>query len=401
MDVAARPPGDYAPACGAEAVERLTNAARAVAGARVLHVTSAGAGGGAADLLNALLPLASGAGLHVEWRVLFGGTELMDAAAALHEGLQGAESATAEAGWRAYLAACEQAAATIEDEWDAIVLHDPGTLGLAAALGTPPVWRCHVDASAPDAQAWERAQPLVSACSARVFADASFAPPGTEAPAAIAPGIDPLGARNAESAPLVAGRALRRLGLDLDRPLTSQLMRLDRWGDPHAAIEAFALVREELPAAQLVIACELGPDGRSWPAVKEISDYAGGQEGLHLLTSYSGLGNLELGALNQLSRVALRLSLHEGFGLAASEAMWRGTPVVGGTAGGIPLQVRDGVDGYLADEVEQVAARVVELIGDPGLATEMGRAGRERVRERFLVTRVLADELELLARLGE
>ena len=116
MDVAARPLGDYAPACGAEAVERLTHAARAVEGARVLHVSAAGGGAGAADLLSALLPLASGAGVEVEWRVLFGGPELMDAAASLREGLQGAESATAEAGWRAYLAACEGAAAGIEGQ---------------------------------------------------------------------------------------------------------------------------------------------------------------------------------------------------------------------------------------------------------------------------------------------
>ena len=115
--------------------------------------------------------------------------------------------------------------------------------------------------------------------------------------------------------------------------------------------------------------------------MKEITDYAGGQEGLHLLTSYSGLGNLELGALNQLSRVALRLSLREGFGLAASEAMWRGTPVVGGTGGGTPLQVRDGVDGYLADGAEEVAARVVELIGDPGPGDRDGpRRARARAR---------------------
>ena len=129
------------------------------------------------------------------------------------------------------------------------------------------------------------------------------------------------------------GRAVRRLGLDLDRPLVSQLMRLDRWGDPHTAIEAFTLVRERLPQLQLVIACQLGEGADGWPAVKEISDYAAGQEDLHLLTSYSELGNFELGALNRLSRVALRLSLREGFGLGASEAMWRGTPVVGSRRG--------------------------------------------------------------------
>ena len=134
--------------------------------------------------------------------------------------------------------------------------------------------------------------------------------------------------------------------------------------------------------------------------MKEITDYAAGQEDLHLLTSYSGLGNLEIGALNQISRVAIRLALREGFGLASSEALWRGTPVVGGREGGTPLQVRDEVDGYLAEGPEEVAARVVELVSDPGLAIEMGRAGRGRVQEHFLVTRVLEDELRLLAALS-
>ena len=76
--------------------------------------------------------------------------------------------------------------------------------------------------------------------------------------------------------------------------------------------------------------------------------------------------------------------------------MWKATPVIGGRDGGVPLQVRDGVDGYITDTPEETAARIVELVGDPGLAIEMGQAGRERVRERFLVTRALEDELRLL-----
>ena len=66
--------------------------------------------------------------------------------------------------------------------------------------------------------------------------------------------------------------------------------------------------------------------------------------------------------------------------------------------GGTPLQVRDGVEGYLVADADGIAARVAELVADPGLAIEMGRAGRERVRERFLITRVLLDELGLLAK---
>lgn len=405
MEVGARPLGELAPACGAEAIERIEAAASAVRGRRVLHVSAAAAGGGVPDLLGALLPLVAAAGVQAEWRVLFGGSEVQEVSAALRAGVQGAETAITDTAWERYLEACAAAAGAFDDggEYDAVVLHDPTALGLVPALGSERVvWRCHLDASRPDGPAWDRLAPLTEDCEALVFPDDSFAPPPVaERAHAIAPGIDPLGPRNAELAPQMAGRLLRRLGADLDRPLCAQLMRLDRWKDPHQALEAFAMARGDLPQLQFVIACELDANGDAWPAVKEISDYAAGQEDLHLLTSYAGnLGNLELGALNQLSRLVLRLSLREGFGLASSEALWRRTPVVGNRDGGTPLQVRDGIDGHLVEDAEETAQRIVDLVRDPGLAIEMGAAGHERVRERFLITRVLEDELRLLASLS-
>ncbi|HEV2723596.1 MAG TPA: glycosyltransferase [Thermoleophilaceae bacterium] len=404
-EVGARPLDELGPACGAEALERIEAAASRVRGQRVLHVSAAGDGGGVPELLGALLPLAASTGLEVEWRVLFGDLGLRELSAALHTGMQGAESAITDASWERYLDACGAAAGALDGgSYDAVFLHDPATLGLVQALGSQRVlWRCHVDASRPDGPAWERLFPLAEGCEAVILPARSFAPPGPkdQPVPAIAPGIDPVGPRNAELSPHMAGRLLRRLGADLDRPICSQLMRLDRWKDPHKALEAFAIAREELAGLQFVIACELEGSGDGWAAVKEISDYAAGQDGLHLLTSYAGnLGDLELDALNQLSRVAIRLSLREGFGLASSEALWRNTPVVGNRDGGTPLQVRDGIDGYLADDAAETAERIVELVRDPGLAIEMGRAGHERVRERFLITRVLEDELTLLASLS-
>ena len=406
MEVGARPLGELAPACGVEAIERIQTVASAVGNKRVLHVSAAGSGGGVPDLLGALLPLGAGTGIELEWRVLFGDPDLQEMSAALRTGLQGAETAITDAAWERYLESCAAAAKGLDGarDYDAIVLHDPTALGLVPALASERVvWHCHLDACRPDAPAWERLAPLAEACEVLVFPDESFAPPGpaAERTRAVPPGIDPLGPRNAELEPHMAGRLLRRLGADLDRPLCTQLMRLDRWKDPHQALEAFAMAREEVPQLQFVIACQLDGGGEGWPAVKEISDYAAGQENLHLLTSYAGnLGNLELGALNQLSRLVLRLSLREGFGLASSEALWRRTPVVGNRDGGTPLQVRDGIDGHLVEDTEQTAERIVELVRDPGLAIEMGRAGHERVRERFLITRVLEDELRLLASLS-
>jgi trehalose synthase len=94
--------------------------------------------------------------------------------------------------------------------------------------------------------------------------------------------------------------------------------------------------------------------------------------------------------------VSLQRSLREGFGLAASEALWKRTPVVAGAAGGVPQQVVDGETGYLTESVDETAGRIVELVEDVALAIELGSAGRRRVHDRFLVTRLLHDELRLL-----
>ncbi len=208
------------------------------------------------------------------------------------------------------------------------------------------------------------------------------------------PGIDPLDPRNLELESRLPGRVVRPLGVDLERPFCLQVLELDRWDDPHAGIDAFHAAKAEEPELQLVLAALLDrASTESWQAAKEISDYAEGTDDVLLLTSYEGLGSLELGALLLLARAVIERSLREGFELAPFEALWKRTPVVGG----IPLTVRDGVDGFLAPDPEEAAARIVELVRDPGLAIEMGRAGRERVREHFLVTSALERELHAVA----
>lgn len=394
IEIAPRPLAELTEACGHEAIDRIRTGAEAAKGVRVLHVTAAGGASPAPQLLVPLLALLTGLGVAVEWRVLVGDADLTNTARALEDGLQGAETAIDDGAWSAYLDGCAGAARDLEDDWDLVVLHDPGTIGMAGAMSAG-LWRCHLDVSAPDPPTWERARAPVGEAARTVMAHESFAPPGLAGEvSAIAPGIDPLSARNAPLDPRTAGRLVRALGVDLDRPLAAAAMRLDLWGDPHLLIDAFDELHGVLPAVQLVLALE--QDGGDWAVLKEIGDYAGARKGLHVVTSLSGLGDAELGALNQLARVALRAGPREGFGLGASEAMWRATPVVG-CGGGAGLQVRDGVDGRIAADPAGLADCAAELVGDPGLALAMGRSGRERVRERFLVTRALEDELALIA----
>jgi trehalose synthase len=103
-------------------------------------------------------------------------------------------------------------------------------------------------------------------------------------------------------------------------------------------------------------------------------------------------------ALQSASSVVIQKSTREGFGLTVTEALWKGTPVVASSTGGIPLQIRDGENGFLveAGDKKGFARRIAQLLRDPDLADEMGQKGRELVREKFLITRLVSDYLDLV-----
>lgn len=78
-------------------------------------------------------------------------------------------------------------------------------------------------------------------------------------------------------------------------------------------------------------------------------------------------------------------SEHESFGLVPLEAMACGVPVIGTNSGGIAEVVEDGVSGYLCEvgDIENMAARAIDLLTHPEKSREMGRRGRERASARF------------------
>jgi len=117
------------------------------------------------------------------------------------------------------------------------------------------------------------------------------------------------------------------------------------------------------------------------------------------MTDLRGVGALEVNVLQRETDVSIAKSLREGFGLIVSESMWKSVPVVGGDVGGIRLQIKDGRHGYLVSSVKEAADRTVQLLRDPARRKSMGRAGRERVRRHFLITRYLREYLRIFAEL--
>jgi trehalose synthase len=189
---------------------------------------------------------------------------------------------------------------------------------------------------------------------------------------------------------------LRWIGVDLERPLVCQVSRFDPWKDPLGVIDVFRRVRAAVPDLQLALVGSMAlDDPQGWDMYHQIQHTIDADEDIHVFTNVIGVGNIEVNAFQRHADVVIQKSIREGFGLVVSESLWKGTPVVAGRAGGIPLQLEDGVSGYLVDSVDECADRVTELLQNPDEAELLGRRGRDHVRERFLLPRLLADELRL------
>lgn len=383
-------------------------AARPLRGARVLHVNATPYGGGVSELLRSTLPLLAGLGLVAHWKIIRGDERFFRVTKKIHNGLQGGSDALTEAEREAYLGASQRNAELLEEKYDFVFLHDPQPAAIrllrADAGDARWVWRCHIDTSAPNAEIWAFLRAYVAGFDAAVFTMPEFVPPDfpVERIEIMPPAIDPLSPKNMSLDERTARAVLEWIGVRLDRPLVTQVSRFDPWKDPEGVIAAYRLAREEVPDVELALVGSMAlDDPEGWEIFQRIQDAVRRDRGIHLFTNLTGVGNIEVNAFQQLSRVVIQKSLREGFGLVVSEALWKATPVVAGRAGGIPLQMADGTGGVLVDDVEGCARALVSLLRDREHARELGRSGRERVRRHFLTPRLVLDELELMRALAE
>jgi trehalose synthase len=161
-------------------------------------------------------------------------------------------------------------------------------------------------------------------------------------------------------------------------------------------IDAYRKVAEQIPSAQLALVGSMATDDpEGWEFFNQTMAYAAGDPDIHILNNLNNVGAIEVNAFQSQADVVIQKSTREGFGLTVSEALWKARPFIGGDVGGIPLQVEDGQSGYLVSSAEECAERCVGILESPDLGKQLGRAGKEHVRRRFLTPRLLRDWLEI------
>ncbi|PXY19024.1 glycosyltransferase [Prauserella muralis] len=390
-----------------EIMDPLLDVARRLRGARVLHLSATPYGGGVSELLRSAVPLYNDLGIAATWRIISGTPPFFSVTKKLHNALQGASTPITAEERALYEQTARQNAAELaaEDDfarYDFVFVHDPQPIAIPSFLDAGDaswIWRCHIDTAEPNPQVWDYLRPFLAPYDATVFTMAQFAPPDLEAGRVdiMPPAIDPLSPKNMSLDDRTAQAVLNWIGIEPHRPLVTQVSRFDPWKDPLGVIEAYRMVRPSVPGLQLAMVGSMAlDDPEAWDIYRAISVATKDEEDIHLFTNLTGVGNVEVNAFQRMSSVMVQKSIREGFGLVVSEALWKGTPIVAGRAGGIPLQVADGQGGVLVDSVAGCAEALAALLADPARAAGLAASGHERVRRHFLLPRLLLDELVLL-----
>ena len=400
---------DYRSIIRRELYDEVVELGERLKGARVLHVSATSFGGGVAEILYTLVPLMRDAGLDTEWDIMFGSEPFFNVTKSFHNALQGAEyDLTVEdrAIYEEYNRISAESLQKAGEDWDIMFVHDPQPALLKHFSGglspqTKWIWRCHIDTSTPNRHVLDYLLPHITSYDAQIFTMHEYTPPDVHLPGLtiIPPAIDPLSPKNMALSADDARYIVSQFGVDVERPFMVQVSRFDPWKDPLGVIDAYKLVKEEVPEIQLVLIGSMAHDDpEGWDYWYKTVNYADGDRDIFLFSNLTNVGAIEVNAFQSIADVVVQKSIREGFGLVVAEALWKARPMVASRVGGIPMQVTAG-GGILIDTIPEAAAACIKILKDPEFAREMGRRGKEHVREHYLMPRQLRDNLRLYAKL--
>lgn len=396
---------DYRGIVSDDVIADLHRRASRLLGKHIVHMNSTAYGGGVAEILLSLVPLMNDAGLAAGWRVLIGDADFFNITKSFHNGIQGKRIELTEEMKKHYIQTNENFAQYNHIRGhDAVIIHDPQPLPIIKAYNKwqPWIWRCHIDLSNPDPDLWYFLKGFILRYDLVIVSHETYKRPDLPVEQRIVhPAIDPLGHKNCDLTDEQIARALKHFDIPTDKPIVMQVSRFDRWKDPVGVVEVFKRVRERVDC-RLILAGNMATDDPEGAEVLAETRAAAGdliESGDVLFVL--GAKDTEINALQRVAKVVMQKSIKEGFGLTVSEAMWKGTPVVAGNVGGIPLQLSDGRGGFLVDplDFDAAAEKVAYLIENPKEAEEIGQLGKEHVREHFLTTRLLGHWLAIFEEL--
>jgi trehalose synthase len=383
---------DYEDFIGAEAVDRIWKKATPLQDFHVANVNATYFGGGVAGLLSSFILLMNSVGIKTGWRVIQGSPDFFSVTKKMHNALQGADINLTDQKKYVYESVIYENAVRNHLDHDIVIIHDPQPLPMIMHYTKrgPWIWRCHIDLTRPNQELWGYLKTFAEKYDAMILTLREYQQELNTPQLFFQPAIDPFNVTNKEMTEDEMKERLDHYDIPTDLPLVSQISRFDRWKDPEGVIAAFKKVRKEVDCTLVLLGNIATDDPEGKEVYESLLDC---QEERIIIMSRQDTALVN--ALQSKSAVVVQKSKREGFGLTVTEAMWKGTPVVGGKAGGIKKQIQDGENGFLVSSVDETADRILKLLKDKKLRKEMGQKARESVKKKYLLSRYLENYLDL------
>ncbi len=384
---------DFEQFVGAKSIERIKEKAEPLGGMHVANVNSTYYGGGVATLLSSLSLLMDSVGIKTGWRVIQGAPDFFSVTKKMHNALQGADINLSERKLEIYENFIYQNSIRNHlEHHNMVIIHDPQPLAMIKHYrkNCPWIWRCHIDLTQRNEKVWNYVAQYIEQYDAVILTLEDYKQDLETPQKFFMPAIDPFSIKNQDMSDDEVKERLDHYDIPRDLPLVVQISRFDRWKDPEGVIEAFKIARKKVDATLVLLGDVATDDPEGERVFESILDSR--EERIIILSKED---TALVNALQRSAAVVLQKSLREGFGLTVAEAMFKGTPVIGGNVGGIRYQIKDGENGFLVSSSEECAERIVTLVKDKDLREKMGKKARETVIDRFLLIRLLEDYIDL------
>ncbi len=392
---------DYRGIADDAVLKEIQEKAKTLQGATVAHVNATSYGGGVAEILDSFVLLMNDLGIRTDWRVLHGIPDFFEVTKKFHNALQGQELSFSKEELDLYKFINEKFARFAFLDHDYVIIHDPQPCALVRHIAhtSPWVWRCHIDITKPNPQAWAFMEPYIIEYDRMIVSSEIYKVPDLEIQQdIISPSIDPLSPKNMDLPDQVIEDYLTRYQIPTDKPIITQVSRFDPWKDPEGVLKVFERVKEQIDCRLIFVYNMASDDPEGVKILGKMTEVARDFLDRGEVLFVRGDDPILVNVMQRISDIVIQKSTREGFGLVITEAMWKGTPVVASNVGGIPTQMVDGVTGYLLEphDYDGFAEKIIALLEDKSLAQELGQQAKEHVRDHFLITGHLLDYIDLI-----
>ncbi|WP_088553510.1 glycosyltransferase [Calderihabitans maritimus] len=381
-----------------EVIEEIKTLAGELKGVSLQHINSTAVGGGVAEILKTLVPLMEEVGLNVQWTVMEGDEEFFQVTKTFHNAFHGQPVNITQEMFEIYREVNRRNFRLIDPDVDFVIIHDQQPLGLVQAREGNQgrwIWYCHIDPTGVLEKLWNFMRPLAARFDAAIYHLPEYVKGVARREYVMPPAIDPLSEKNRPVTEEEKKAVLKKLGIDEDKPIILQVSRFDRLKDPVGVIEVYRLVKRNYSCQLVLAGGEASDDPEGIQVLREVLKTAGDDPDIHVL-ALDPKSDLEINVLQQSAAVVVQKSVREGFGLTATEALWKGRPVVTTGVGGLGRQVIHGKTGLVTTTTEDMASAVERLLADRAYAAILGAAGKEHVRSNFILPVYLRSWLRLL-----